>query len=60
MTSTVNSCKRTIKELEGEIRTLKAKLRDLSDLVQSVQEHPAFRLPPVSTFITKLRDSLDD
>lgn len=66
MTSTVHSCKTQIKELEGANRTLvlenedlHIKLRDLSELVQAVHEHPAFRLPPVSTFIEVLRERLD-
>lgn len=33
MTSTVNSCKRSIKELEGEIRTLKAENEDLNQVI---------------------------
>jgi len=66
MTSTVHSCKSIIKELEGANRTLVlenedlyVKLRELSEFVQAVEEHPAFRLPPVSTFITRLRERLD-
>jgi hypothetical protein len=75
MTSTVHSCKSSIKELEGDNRTLVLEnehlgskllilVDDIVTLVSSCKDHLAFKLPPVSKFIEQLeeimRRGLDD
>ena len=73
MTSTVNSCKRDIKELEGEVKTLKAENEDLRfsmnkllaslgeilGMLSQVETELVFNLPPVGDFIQRLREIIN-